>query len=169
MPVAATAISATNSRLEIADQIEELKYVTDLAAAHNRASSLGEVVESLAQEMDLAACRPVESTEEVQQGGLSAAARPHDGDEFAAHNIEINPIDGAVLALARREALCDTCAVENNVGQFLSMDGVGWDTQSRSALGGGAKVDIGAGVWFSRHARRTWRERSRRASRRVCR
>ncbi|VVB64463.1 Uncharacterised protein [uncultured archaeon] len=45
-------------------------------------------------ECDLTACGCVQQTDHVEQSALSAAARPYDGQKFAASYIEIDVIKG---------------------------------------------------------------------------
>ena len=68
---------------EVRDEIEELKDEADLAAAQQRPGRLAELVDPAPAEMDLAGGGPVEAAEQMQQSGLAAARGPHDADELA--------------------------------------------------------------------------------------
>ena len=65
-------------------QIEELEDEADFLAAQAREPGLVEPMDRLAVEVNFAAGQDVEPAEHMQQRAFAAAARPHDGDEFAA-------------------------------------------------------------------------------------
>ena len=54
----------------------------------------GQPVDPLAAQPDLAAGGGLEAAENVQQGGLARAGRPHDGDELADGELDVHPADG---------------------------------------------------------------------------
>src|SRR5690606_2996510 len=49
--------------------------------------------------------RPVEPADEVEQGGLARARRPHQGDEFAAPDLEVQPLQDVDLLAPAGEGL----------------------------------------------------------------
>jgi hypothetical protein len=68
---------------EVRDEVEELEDEAHLAAAQQRPGRLAELVDPAAAEVDLAGGRSVEPAEQVQQRRLAAARGPHDADELA--------------------------------------------------------------------------------------
>ena len=82
-PASSPGSSTLSATVRLRDEVEELKDEADLAAAQQRPGRLAELVDPAPAEMDLAGGGPVEPAEQVQQGRLAAARGPHDADELA--------------------------------------------------------------------------------------
>ena len=72
------------------NQLERLKNETDLAPAHFRHAVFGKPGNIFAIEQNLAAGGVVEAREQAEQRALAASRRPHDGDELAARDRQID-------------------------------------------------------------------------------
>jgi len=75
-------------------QVEELEYEADLAAAHERERIVGHGRDRLPVDADRPAGGPIEPAEQVQQGGLAAATRAHHRDKLARVHDEFGVIEG---------------------------------------------------------------------------
>src|SRR5574341_977396 len=85
----------------------ELEDEADLAVAKERLLALAQCEDIDTIEQDGAVCRPVEGTEQVQQGTLADARLPHDGDGLAGSNLqrEIREhLDATAIAVDLRQA-----------------------------------------------------------------
>src|SRR5262245_160202 len=71
-------------------QIEELKNEADLVTADTREIVIGEFIENLAFDSNLAAGRPVEAADQVQECRLSRTGRSNDGDNLPLGDIQVH-------------------------------------------------------------------------------
>ena len=73
-----------------------------LAARQRGEIALGEPVDALAGNLDLAGVGAIDAAEQVEQRRLARAGRPHDGDEIAAGDRQIEMVEDGdrLLALA---------------------------------------------------------------------
>ena len=74
--------------IELVDQVEALEYEADVALAELGAVLLLEPADLLAEQLVASARGVIEQSEDVQERGLAAAGRAHDGDEFAVLDFE---------------------------------------------------------------------------------
>jgi hypothetical protein len=81
-------------RRQLVDQVERLEDEADAAAAEDRPGGLGEPVHAPAAEAELAGVGAFEPAEQVQQGRLPAAARPHDRHRLARLHHQVHAVHG---------------------------------------------------------------------------
>src|SRR5690606_8737578 len=75
-------------------QVEALEHEAEVVAAQLRALVAVERLDMRTHEQVLAGAGPVEATDQVHCGGFSRTARPHDGNEIAARDVEVDPLQG---------------------------------------------------------------------------
>ena len=84
------------------EQVEELEDEADFVAAQAGQASLVEAVDRFVVEVKFPAGEDVEAAEHVEQGALAAAAWTHDGDEFAARDVQahaVERVDGGAIRI----------------------------------------------------------------------
>ena len=91
--------------IEFVDQVEALEHKADVALAELGALLLLQAADFGAEEFIGTAGGIVQQAEDVQQRGLAAAGRAHDGDELAVLDFEGNAVEGRGLDLFRPEDL----------------------------------------------------------------
>ena len=74
-------------------QVELLEHEADLAVAQARQAVGVEALDRRAGEPVVAAGRPIEAADQVHEGGLARAGRPHDGDEIARLDVERHAVE----------------------------------------------------------------------------
>ena len=91
-------------------QVEELEDEADVLAAQERHGAIGQRADVLARDLDLPGGRLVERREQVHQGRLARARRPHHGHQLAAVHLQRHPAQrvdrGLTLAVAAGEVRC---------------------------------------------------------------
>ena len=96
--------------VRIGEQIEALKDEADLLASHAGSLAVGEPGDVDAADVERATSRLHHEAEDVQQGRLTAAARAHEDDEFAATKREIDTVQdrpgSAVVPIGVVEVRC---------------------------------------------------------------
>jgi hypothetical protein len=95
------------------------------------------VADDLAVEHDLAAGRPVEAAEQLQQRALARAGRPHQGHELAAPDLQRNTAEGIDVAVAEPVALGQIAGFEDRPAVGLGV---------AATVGAGLGVTVGLGV-----------------------
>jgi hypothetical protein len=80
---------------ELVHQVEGLEDEADRAAAQASECLLAELVDAPPREPHLAGRRALQAAEQVQQGGLAAAAWPHHGQRLAGGDLQLDPVEGA--------------------------------------------------------------------------
>jgi len=73
-------------------QVVELEHEADVAAAPVRELAAVHAVQALAFDLDLARRRRVEAADEIEQRGLARARRPHQRDEVALGDVEVDAV-----------------------------------------------------------------------------
>ena len=81
-------------------QVELLKYESDLALAHAGALGIGERGEIVAVEDYLAGIGAGEAAEQIEESGLAAAGGADHGDEFSFLHVEGDAAEGGDVNLA---------------------------------------------------------------------
>ena len=94
-------------------QVEELEHEADPVAPQPGESAVVELAIGLTREQDLARGRGVERSEEVQQGALPGARRPHDRDHLATADVERDPVERPHGGLARAIDLPQLAGLES--------------------------------------------------------
>ena len=101
---------------EVVEQVVALEDEPDVGAAE-RLPVLGpQAVDGLAEEVVLAGPRRVVHPQNVEQGRLAGAGRPHDGDELARGDVEGDAAQDERAADAVAEALFDVAQGEQGFG-----------------------------------------------------
>ena len=67
---------------ERGQQVVELENEADVPRAPGGELTVGELVHAVLADLDGAGGRPVESADQVEQGGLARTGRPHQREEF---------------------------------------------------------------------------------------
>jgi hypothetical protein len=78
-------------RREVLDEMEELEDQAHVAAAQPGQPGAAQLLGADTGERDRALVRPVQARDQVQQGGLAAAGRPHQRDELPGPHREVDP------------------------------------------------------------------------------
>ena len=92
-------------RREHRHEVVELEHEADVPRAPLRKLAVGELVDALAGDHDLAFVRTVEPADEIEQRRLAGARRAHQRDELARLDLEIQAVQHFHLLLAARVAL----------------------------------------------------------------
>jgi hypothetical protein len=120
------------------EQVERLEDEADLVAPQQRQPLVVERRDLRVADVDLAACRPVEAGEHVQQRRLPGARRPHDGGELAGLDGDAHVVERPHCSVAVAVLLRDT----DRAGGRRHRGGRGGDRHSwGSSCGGGARCD----------------------------
>jgi hypothetical protein len=77
------------------DELERLEDEPDPPAPQPGQTGLGQAVDAVGTEPDLAGGRPLEPSEQVQQARLATAARADDRDALAPVDVEVDVVDRA--------------------------------------------------------------------------
>src|SRR5690606_9617358 len=77
--------------------------------------ALAHLIDALAVDGDAAAARAVEAGDEVQQGGLAAAARAHEGLERASRHVEVEGLEDADGLAAPGELLGEAAELDQDL------------------------------------------------------
>ena len=101
-------------------QIVELEDEADIGGAKARELALRQPVDALPGDMDLAARRPVDAAEQIEQRRLARARRPHHGDEVAARDGEVEVVEDRDRLLALDEALAQAGEANHRVSDAMS-------------------------------------------------
>ena len=80
---------------QLVHQVEGLEDEADRVAAKPRQRLLAQLVDPAPGEPDLAARRPFQAAEQVQQRRLAAAARPHHGERLARGDLQLDAVERA--------------------------------------------------------------------------
>ncbi len=96
------------------DEIEELEHEAGLVAPGQRPVLLVQRRDADAVDDDLAGCRQVQATEQLEHGRLARAGGAHDGDELALLDRERHASQRIDLALAQRIALDEVLRLEDD-------------------------------------------------------
>jgi hypothetical protein len=88
-------------RVEHRDEVEELEDEADAAAADFGQLGVRQVAQVVAVNQHRAAGGPVQPAQQVEQRGLAATARPHDGHELARLDLQRDAIERRHGRLAR--------------------------------------------------------------------
>jgi hypothetical protein len=75
--------------------VERLEHEADRVAAQPGQGGLAHLVDTLPGQPQLTAGGPLQPAEQVQQRGLAAAARPHDGHRLATFDVQVDLVDRA--------------------------------------------------------------------------
>jgi hypothetical protein len=86
-------------------QVEVLEHEPEPLGPERGQALLGQRGEVDAVDLDPPGCRTEHRAEHRQQRGLAAAGRPHDQDDLARHDGEVDPANGVDLYLALAEDL----------------------------------------------------------------
>src|SRR5438270_9114822 len=92
---------------KIVDQMVALKNKTDIGLVQFIALLHIEFVDRLIEKIVFAAPGAVQHADDAEQRRLSRAGRPHERDEFALLNIDINSAQHEKFAAARLEGLLE--------------------------------------------------------------
>ena len=98
--------------VEHRNQVEELEHEAEAATSQHGELVVGHARDGHPVDLDLTFGWRVQPAEQVEQGGLAAAAGTHDGDELAGVHSEVDVIE--------RDDLGGTAAVD--LGQTLGLD-----------------------------------------------
>src|SRR5512139_4227941 len=78
-------------RSELGQQVEALEHEADLAVAQGSQLIRRQSADILPVETVTAAAGAIEAAEQIHEGALARARRPHDGDEFALGDAKADP------------------------------------------------------------------------------
>jgi hypothetical protein len=102
-------------RGELVDQVEGLEDEADGPAPQHGPGGLGQAVDPGAVEHDLAGVRALQAAEQVQQGRLAAAARPHDRHGLAGLDGQVDAVHGPDRGALGGERLDEPAPGEDRV------------------------------------------------------
>ena len=89
--------------IQLINEVETLKHEANVALAELGAVLFLEVADLMAEEFVTALGGVVQEAEDVEQGGLAASRRPHDGDKLAVVDFERNAVQCKGFNLFRSE------------------------------------------------------------------
>jgi len=96
-------------------EVVGLEDIADVVAAEVCELSRAEAGEVDAGDGDLAAAGAVESADHVEEGPLTRARRPHDRDELAAADVEVDALERPEHLVAGDVALLDVFRADDRV------------------------------------------------------
>ncbi len=102
------------ARGEAGDEIVELEDEADMIAAVKRQLALVHPGEVVLMEQHLAGGRPVESTQDIQEGGFAGTRRSQQNQDFGIEDIEVDAAQGGNVDLARAIDLCKAVDVKRH-------------------------------------------------------
>ena len=100
---------------QVVDQIEALEDEADVFTPKPGQLSLRASADLFAEELERAAARAIEEAEDIEQGGLAAPRRSHDGDKLAGADLEGNLVQRRRFDLAGSIGLAEVFELEHGV------------------------------------------------------
>ena len=79
---------------QVVEQVEELEHEPDPGSTEAGRIRLTQSVDPDAVDEDLAARWSVEAADQIEEGGLATARRPHDRRDSPGHDVEIDRVEG---------------------------------------------------------------------------
>src|SRR5690606_18670243 len=89
-------------------EVVELEDEADVPRAPAREAGAAEAADCRAADVDRAARRRVEATQQVEQRGLARPRRAHERQEITLRNVEIHALEHVDALASAREVLLDT-------------------------------------------------------------
>ena len=105
-----------SSAVSVGTRFEALEDEAHLGAPQLREAIVGEAGEVLAADPHGAGRRDVEARQQVHEGGLAGARRPHHGEELAARDVDVDAAQGVDGRVAVAVAAAEPGAADGRAG-----------------------------------------------------
>src|SRR6185436_12900884 len=96
-------------------QVVQLEHESHVLRSPSREPSAAERSDLDAADVNTAAARCIEAADQIEQGRLAGARRPHQREKFAGLDVEVHALQHVDAFTAAREVLVDIANLDENI------------------------------------------------------